>query len=216
VTASIENDVAEFWIPKETAGLTLDETWNTVGMRGTASHDLVLHNVIVPQEALVYTMPKDKKASASPQLLHIPACYLGIALAARKEAITFAKSYQPSSLAHPIIQLPNIIQQLGQIELKLQSARHFLYSVAGRWDQQIKSQDDYIAELNAVKAHAIQTALSVVDKSMRIVGAHSLTLDHPLQRMYRDVRFGLHNPPMEDALLGLLGRLAIGDAEKLE
>lgn len=215
VTASLEDSVVEFIIPRETNGLTIDATWHTVGMRGTASHDLVLNNVILPEEALVCTLPQERIPQAAPQLLHIPACYLGIALAARKEAIKFANSYQPNSLTHPIIQLPNIIQQLGQIELELQSARHFMYSVAARWDQQIISNQQFIAELNAVKVHAIQIALSVVDKSMRIVGAHSLTLDHPLQRMYRDVRFGLHNPPMEDAVLSLLGRLAIQDAESL-
>lgn len=215
VTAALADSVVEFIIPREADGLEIDETWLTVGMRGTASHDLVLKDVVVPEEALVYTMPQERIPQAAPQLLHIPACYLGIALAARKEAIKFANSYQPNSLPHPIIQLPNIIQQLGQIELELQSARHFMYNVAQRWDQQVLTDHQFIAELNAVKVHAMQSALSVVDKAMRIVGAHSLTLDHPLQRMYRDVRFGLHNPPMEDAVLSLLGRLAIQDAEAL-
>ncbi len=34
---------------------------------------------------------------------------------------------------------------------------------------------------------------------MRIVGAKSLEMNRPLQRYYRDMRAGLHNPPMEDA-----------------
>lgn len=34
---------------------------------------------------------------------------------------------------------------------------------------------------------------------MRIVGAKSLEMDRPLQRYYRNMRAGLHNPPMEDA-----------------
>lgn len=41
--------------------------------------------------------------------------------------------------------------------------------------------------------------LEVVDLAMRIVGAKSLEMDRPLQRYYRDMRAGLHNPPMEDA-----------------
>lgn len=214
VTASFGEDTAEFIIPRSTDGLRIEETWNMVGMRGTASHDLVLENVILPQSALMQIFPKKKAHSAAPHLLHIPACYLGIALAARKEAIQFAYSYQPNSLNTSIIHLPHIVQQLGQIELELQSARQFMYGVAARWDQQVLSADQLSIELNAVKVTAIQTALSVVDKAMRIVGAHSLSLDHPLQRMYRDVRFGLHNPPMEDAVLSMLGKLAITDMEQ--
>lgn len=268
VVASLEDEegTAEFIIPRDAAGLTIDETWHMAGMRGTASHDLVLEDAIVPETALLCRIEKKAGRAATPSLLHIPACYLGIALAARKEAIKFAHSYHPNSLPHPIIHLPHIQQQLGQIELELQTARHFLYSVAARWDRLIAQQGEsnklevhknqgqqldndmgigqvaqqdldmeigqtaqqrlsshlgqvqhstelLTAELNAVKVTAINTALSVVDKAMRIVGAHSLALDHPLQRMYRDVRFGLHNPPMEDAVLGMLGRLAIADLE---
>ncbi|MGI2293808.1 acyl-CoA dehydrogenase family protein [Paenibacillus sp. GXUN7292] len=212
VTAGYEDGVAEFIVPRDTPGLSIEHTWHTVGMRGTASHDLVLENANVSKDALVYRLPQEKKTKASPYLLHIPACYLGIALAARKEAIVFASSYQPNSLPAPIIHAPNVITQLGQIELELQAARHFVYSVAQRWDNEV-NRDNIGAELNAAKVFAVQAALSVVDKAMRIVGAHSLALDHPLQRLYRDVRFGLHNPPMEDMAIAMLGRLAVQDAE---
>jgi len=215
VIASLEDGTAaEFIIPRQSEGLIIEETWNMVGMRGTSSHDLVLNDVIVPESALLCKLVKKTGVSATPSLLHIPACYLGIALAARKEAVKFAYHYQPNSLPTPIIELPHILTQLGQIELELQAARHYMYSVATRWDQQIISPELLVAELNAVKVTAIQTALSVVDKSMRIVGAHSLSMDHPLQRMYRDVRFGLHNPPMEDAVITMLGKQAISDYEQ--
>src|SRR5690606_40330398 len=127
--------------------------------------------VLLPASALMQVFPKKKAQLAAPHLLHIPACYLGIALAARKEAIKFAYSYQPNSLSTSIIHVPHIVQQLGQIELELQTARHFMYSVAARWDQQVLPPEQLSIELNAAKVTAIQTALSVVDKAMRIVGA---------------------------------------------
>lgn len=214
VVASLEDGTAaEFIIPRHTEGVSIEETWNMVGMRGTASHDLVLTDVLLPESAMLCKLVKKTGVSATPSLLHIPACYLGIALAARKEAIKFAYHYQPNSLPSPIIELPHILTQLGHIELELQAARHYMYSVAGRWDQQAIPPELLVAELNAVKVTAIQTALSVVDRAMRIAGAHSLSMDHPLQRMYRDVRFGLHNPPMEDAVLTMLGKQAISDYE---
>lgn len=217
VTAALEDSTVEFIVPREAKGLSIDPTWTMTGMRGTASHDLVLDNVVVPEDALVYFYPKEPSPAAVPYLLHIPACYLGIALAARKEALKFASTYQPNSLPHPILYTPSVGQQLGQIELELNAARHFLYSVAERWDARGERapETDFIAELTSVKVFAIQTALSVIDKAMRIVGAHSLSLSHPLQRMYRDVRFGLHNPPMEDQVIVNLGREAVKDAERM-
>lgn len=217
VTAVLEEQETEFLVPRETEGLSIDPTWRTVGMRGTGSHDLVLDNVTVPEEALVYAAPQAYHQTLNPYLLHIPACYLGIALAARKEAMSFAKAYQPNSLPHPILYAPNVGQLLGQIDLELSAARHYMYAVAARWDELRGTPEaaELGPELAAVKVNALQTALSVVDKTMRIAGAHGLARSHPLQRHYRDVRFGLHNPPMEDQVIAQLGRFAVQETERL-
>mgnify|MGYP001404350415 CR=1 FL=1 len=208
---------AEFLIPRDSEGLSIEETWNTLGMRGTASHDLVLDGVHVPREALVHTLGADYSLP-SPYLLHIPACYLGIALAAKREAQLFARQYQPNSLPHPILHAPNVGELLGRIELELRSARHFVYSVADRWDRGLYDgrNDQLSADLGAAKVIAIQAAMRVVDLALRITGVHGLNLDHPLQRLYRDVRFGLHNPPMEDGVVRQLAKLAVNEAEALD
>ncbi|MBP1991631.1 acyl-CoA dehydrogenase family protein [Paenibacillus eucommiae] len=205
--------ISDFLVPRETEGLSIEPTWNMVGMRGTGSHDLVLQEAYVPAAAKVNRQHKSGQENANqsyPHNLCIPAVYLGIALAAREEAIRFANSYQPNSLTHPIAQVPHIQQSIGRMELELSTARHFMYSVTGRYENQLEATDE---DFIAVKVYAIQTALSVVDTAMRIVGAHSLAMSHPLQRMYRDVRFGLHNPPMEDYALRQLAISAIEDIQ---
>lgn len=215
VTATLAGDDrrAEFLLPKQTGGLSVEPTWNMVGMRGTASHDLVLDNVRVSREALV-TVENTRTFTANPWLLHIPACYLGIALAAKREAQKFAAAYRPNTLDRPILYVPHIGQLLGQMEFELSMARHYLYSVAARWEEEPERRAELVPELGAVKVAAVQTALSVVDKAMRIAGAHGLAMSHPLQRLYRDVRFGLHNPPMEDQVMQSLAKRAIREAEQ--
>jgi alkylation response protein AidB-like acyl-CoA dehydrogenase len=217
VTATVRETGAhaEFLVPRGTEGLKIVPTWNMAGMRGTASHDLVLDGVVVPADALVYTISEKDLQTPSPYLLHIPACYLGIALAARREALKFAAEYQPNSLDKPILYTPNVGQLLGTIDLELLAARHFLYAVAARWDEGESDPNVLIPDLAAVKYFAVQTALSVVDKALRITGSHGLSLQHPLQRLYRDVRFGLHNPPMDDLTIRLLGQRSIREAEHL-
>jgi alkylation response protein AidB-like acyl-CoA dehydrogenase len=211
--------VSDFLIPIDTVGVRIDPTWNVIGMRGTASHDLVLEGVRLPASArAVKRMPGEPKGPLSFTLLHIPVCYLGIAIAASKEAVSFASHYQPNSLSHPIIQLPHIRQKIGQIELELSTARHYLYSVAERWESQAEFSADerrFVSpDIAAVKLFAVQSALSVVDKSMRVVGVHSLSHDHLLQRLYRDVRFGLHNPMAEDHTLEMLAARVIEDSNQ--
>jgi len=210
VVAAVEKngEIAQFIVPRETKGLEIVETWDTMAMRGTGSHDILLQDVRVPHDALVQVLDQESKKKANGWLLHIPACYMGIALAARNYAVKYANHYKPNSIKGPISELPNIRQLIGEMELKLMSARTFLYSVAERWDQEVEHRYELHAELAAVKHVVTNTAMEIVDKSMRIVGAQSLYHKNPLQRYYRDVRAGLHNPPMDDAVVSMLAQRA--------
>ena len=202
-----EEVLGTFLIHRNLEGVSIDETWDMVSMQGTGSHDLVLDNVKVPDRYFVVRQQGKKQSEG--WLLHIPACYLGIATAARNFAVEFAKTYTPNSLPGPIRDLPNVQRTIGEIELELTEARHFLYSVAEKWDQKPDIRHLLSKELGAVKHSVTNHAISVVDKAMRVVGAKSLQRNNPLQRYYRDVRAGLHNPPMDDATIALLAKSAL-------
>jgi len=199
VTASIKDteDVGNFLIPKERDGIRIENTWDSIALRGTGSNDVYFEDVEIPARYFVEKLEKRKKVN--PWLLHIPACYLGIAGAAQKEAVAFAKNYSPNSIKGTISDIPSVRTKIGEIELKMQTAKHFLYSVSKKWDESDKEQQfQLLPELSAVKLVVTNTAIEVVDIAMRIVGARSLSAKSPLQRYYRDVRAGLHNPPMDD------------------
>ena len=205
VSATIEgsDEVGNFTVDTALEGVTVDETWNSIAMRATGSHDLLLENVAVEEDDLVSYRTPGKKQPAG-WLLHIPACYLGIARAAQRSAVQFAKSYSPNSIEGTISELPNVQEKLGQIELMLMEAEHFLYSVAKQWDD---SDEEARAEmggtLGAVKTSVVNKAVDAVDLAMRVVGAKSLSEDSDLQLHYRNVRAGIHNPPM--AALVIIG-----------
>ncbi|GHI00730.1 acyl-CoA dehydrogenase family protein [Neobacillus kokaensis] len=200
--------VGFFLLHKDLPGLSIEETWDVISMRGTGSHDLVLENVMVDDSKLVELPEFPRGSQLNGWLLHIPACYLGIAQAARDYAVDFSSHYTPNSLNGPISQLPNVQQHLGEIELELMNARHLIYSVAAAYDDE--SQRKYLTnELGVVKHVVTNSAISIVDKAMRVVGAKSLQRNNPLQRYYRDVRAGLHNPPMDDMTIKKLALAAI-------
>ncbi|QDP41029.1 acyl-CoA dehydrogenase family protein [Radiobacillus deserti] len=206
-----EKDVVGwFLIEKGTDGLQIEKTWDTLGMRGTGSHDLVMDNVRVPKKHLV-EVASSKKPIPKGWLLHIPACYLGIAIAARHDAIHFAKSFQPNSLNTPISEVAHVQQKIGEMDLKLMSARHFMYSVADKWDKHPELRAQLGSELAAVKIAATNAASEVVDLAMKIVGGRGLSKNMSFEKYYRDVRAGLHNPPMEDMVILQLAKQALLD-----
>src|SRR5690625_2150850 len=211
VSATIDGteEVANFLVKSNLPGVSIEETWDSIAMRGTGSHDVVFEDVTLEPEDLVqYVKPGQKRAQG--WLLHIPACYLGIAKAAQKYTIDFANSYSPSSIKGTISQFPAVKQKIGEMELKVLESSHFLYAVAKKWDD----SDDTVrqtmqAELGAVIVSVVNKAIEIVDLAMRIVGARSLSATCPLQRYYRDVRAGLHNPPMDDMVISMLAAIWI-------
>lgn len=81
-------------------------------------------------------------------------------------------------------------------------AEAFLYSVTEEWDQaDAEERKSMGPKLGAVKTSIVNKAVEIVDLAMRTVGAKSLNADNELQRHYRNVRAGLHNPPMDDMVI---------------
>ncbi|MDQ0060276.1 acyl-CoA dehydrogenase family protein [Paenibacillus harenae] len=214
VSASIENsDKVGSFLVRQGPGVRIEETWNSLGMRATGSHDVVLEDVFVPDEDTIRGLEPARAASVPTEgtLLHIPACYIGIARAARDFALEFARKHKPNSLTVPIAELPHIKRQIGLIEAELLTARSYLFHTADRWDKEPGNRATMKHELGLAKYTATNAAIRIVDQAMRIVGALSLSRSLPLERMYRDVRAGLHNPPMDDAVLLNLANHAIGE-----
>lgn len=207
VTASSETDeVMTVIIPREAEGVSIDETWDMLAMRGTASHTLVLENVRIPASYVL--KPSGAQAPGKGWLLHIPACYIGIAAAARDYAIEFAASYSPASLGKPIAETPNIRQTIGEMELELATARHMLYGTVERYEHAAdKSAMD--EALDVAKIAVTHAAMGVVDKAMKIVGSRALSEANPMHRHYLNIRAGLYNPPMEDMVKAQLAGKAI-------
>ncbi|WP_064094355.1 acyl-CoA dehydrogenase family protein [Rossellomorea aquimaris] len=201
-----------FLVDHKKDGVRIEETWDSISMKGTGSDDLILEGVELSHSSLVErdsVNPRGTNHLPKAWLLHIPACYIGVAIAARNYAIEFAKEYSPNSLPGPIKDVPEVQRKIGEIELELFKARQVLYSVADKWVKEPHKRKDMAAELSAVKHIVTNSAFHIVDTAMRIVGARSLFKSNPMQRFYRDVRAGLHNPPMDDMVIGMLAKNAL-------
>ncbi len=219
VTCSIEDttnlaplsaDRGSFLIPRTAQGLQVKETWNSLGMRGSGSNDLLLDNVHVDADAFVEAqIPTNPEAQTRLAAWNFPttAVYLGIATAAHNEALAFAHKRKPTSLDKPIATVPHIQEKAARMELALLQSRSVLYGIAAQFSEEPDSipASQFAAAKYLVSNHAIE----IVDIAMRLVGAASLSMDMPLQRYYRDVRAGLQHPPIDDAAIAAIGKQAL-------
>ncbi|QJD84641.1 acyl-CoA dehydrogenase family protein [Cohnella herbarum] len=203
-----DEDCASDFLVERTDRVTVVETWDVLGMRATGSHDVALDDVFVGSDMRLSGKGTDDGGG---WLLHIPACYMGIAMAARDFALEFARSYRPNNLDAPIASLPSVQRSIGEMEVELRTARSLLYSAADRWDREENNRPSLKPELGLAKYTVTNNAIKVVDLAMRIVGGTSLSRELPLERYYRDVRAGLHNPPMDNTVFQMLANASLNE-----
>ncbi|MEO7019063.1 MAG: acyl-CoA dehydrogenase family protein [Ktedonobacteraceae bacterium] len=196
-------------VPCNMPGVRIEETWNSLGMRLSASHDLILENVHLEAEALTNLLDIPNEVM-SIWGLPLAALYLGIAQGARNEAVRFAKSRRPNSLNQSIASVPHIQEKVAKMDLALLQSEAVLFGLA---EQVLRDPASIPAsQYAAAKYLATNHALEVTDLAMRLVGGAALSLNLPLQRYYRDVRAGFNNPPMDDVTLTMLSKQAFGEA----
>lgn len=211
-TTTEEQEVELIMVPRKAAGLSIEQSWDSLSMRGTASDTIVLNNVRVPKtNILKKSIPVEPVSKG--WLLHIPACYIGIAAAARNYALEFATSYAPVSLGKPIAEVPSIRQKIGEMELELSTARHLLYGTIERYEA-AADKTTFEESLAVTKIAVTNAAISIVDTAMNIVGSRALSESNPMHRYYLNVRAGLYNPPMDDAIISRMANKAIQSTKK--
>jgi alkylation response protein AidB-like acyl-CoA dehydrogenase len=193
-------------IPFASPGVTIADNWNTLGMRGTASNDVILENVFVPDERVLANRPYGVvdgplQVIGSIAMPIISAAYLGVAEAARNAAVEVAAK----RASDPLIQ-----RQVGLMDHKLQVASWALDgAIAQIGDDPVPSATSLQAAMTA-KAEIARVGVEVCDIAMEIASGPAYFRGSVIERAYRDIRAAKFHPftPEETLLRG--GRSALG------
>lgn len=216
IVARVDDHKGHFLIPQPADGLTVVETWAAAGLRGSDSQDLRLTDVRVDTDALVETIEADGRAGDVSQPIWWPlmlaSVHLGVAEAARAEAIAFSAGPRTDAEPGALKDTARIRDRMARAELDVISARAIL-------DDSLRSAaagELTPAYSGAAKVLVHRHASAVVDHCGQLIGAASMRLSSPLQRYYRDLRVALHNPPAEDTVLAWLATDVLGPIESHE
>ena len=139
IMATVEDDgplsSATFPVARNTPGLELVETWDAMGMRATASHDLILKDVRVPAAAMSDRRPVGPLGADAISLfawfeLSIAAVYTGVAIAAINFIRDFAQRFKPFTLERPISYLPGVQFAMAEAQALLAQSQALCLSTA--------------------------------------------------------------------------------------
>ncbi len=210
--------LGNFMVLRTDPGLRIDETWDSLGMRATGSHDTVLEGVLLPPERLLNrrTLGKADARGAAGMAwfaLGLAAVTIGVASAARNYAVAYARERTPNT-NKTIKDYPGVRTRIARIDLLIQRSRALVADACAAWESGAKVHPSAADRIAMAKIDTLNNCIEAVDLAMRVVGGVSLQKSRPMERFYRDVRAALHNPPLEDRALEQLARSALDEPQE--
>ncbi|MGV9817217.1 acyl-CoA dehydrogenase family protein [Nocardia xishanensis] len=177
-------------IPLNAPGVTIEKTWDTLGLRATGSHTVVLENVFVPDAAISLIRPAD----VWPPLLNVVigaamplvlAAYLGIADGAVGAALDLVAGRGD----------PHIVQLAGELSNAHTTAADMVDAMfAGSENLGFANTDAYAARTLSRKTVAADAVIETVRLAIETVGGVGYSRGSELEMRYRDVHGCLFHP----------------------
>lgn len=203
------------FMPRDTPGYRIEETWDTLGMRPTRSDDTILDGAFVPDKYVARVLPA---GTADPFLLCIFAwveptfgsIYLAIAERAKDVAIEGVKKKTSLGLSRSMAYHPEVQHRVAEMMLALDAATAQVRRVADDWTNGVDHGMEWPAKLISAKENAVEAAKRVVDIAMTISGGNGMFKASELERLYRDVRCGGFHPANSMLAHEIIGKTALG------
>ena len=201
-----ERFVLHFAAPMKAAEVRVEDTWHTLGMRGTGSHDVVLDGLFVPDAGVALKRKAGEwhplfQIIATTAFPLIYAAYLGVADAAREIALELAKRRAMT---------PELRALAGQMETELRGAEFAhegMLAAVERNAPSAESVNEVMIGKTLVAGHAIRA----VELAMELAGGAGFYRSAGLERCFRDIQGARYHPMQRGAQAQYAGALALGE-----
>jgi acyl-CoA dehydrogenase len=198
-------EVLHFAIPRHSDGIEIVETWDTLGMRGTGSHDVVYHNVFIPDAAVAARRPAGQWHPMWEVILPtamplISSAYVGLAESAVCLAVESARR-KGADLTGVTGEMLNTLTvaslALGDM-IRLNDNHQFQPSV------------ELVDNILTRKSIVAESVKETVEIAAELVGGPGFYRGHAMERIVRDIR-ALHYHPLPQRRQQIFsGRIALG------
>lgn len=178
--------IAAFIVEKGTPGFSFGKKEKKMGIRSSATYELVFEDCHIPAENLLGQEGQGFKVAMQTLdygRIGIASQALGIAQGAYEQAVKYAK--ERVQFGQPIANLQEIQFRLADMATQIEAARLLVYQAAYVASQHKQPVSKFAA---MAKLHASETAMWVTTKAVQIHGGYGYTRDYPVERMMRDAK----------------------------
>ncbi len=177
--------ISAFIVEKGWEGFTFGPKEKKLGIRGSATCELIFDNVRVPKENLLAKEGHGFKIAMKTLdggRIGIAAQAVGIAQGALDATVAYTK--ERKQFGRSIAQFQNTQFQLADMSTQIEAARLLVYRAAWCKDNGLP----YSKEAAMAKLHASETAMAVTTKAVQLHGGYGYTREYEVERMMRDAK----------------------------
>jgi butyryl-CoA dehydrogenase len=175
-----------FIVEKGTPGFTFGKKENKMGIRASATRELVFQDCRIPKanllakEGMGFIVAMKTLDSSRPG---VAAQALGIAAGALDEAVDYSR--QRRQFGKPICSFQGVQFMLADMATQVEAARALVYAAARHIDSGAKD----ISKISAMcKLFASDTAMKVTTDAVQVLGGYGYMREYPVEKMMRDAK----------------------------
>ncbi|HZA78275.1 MAG TPA: acyl-CoA dehydrogenase family protein [Acidimicrobiales bacterium] len=195
----------------------IEETWDVLGMRATASHDTILDRAFIPDEHVAMVCPAGF-AGAGPfhvalfawALLGFAAVYLGVARRAFDEVVQQLPRRTSVALTRSMAYHPEVQHMVADMRIALEAAEAHLDKLCDDWTNGVDHGMDWPVKILAGKHAVVTQAWSVVDTALDVSGGSGIFKRTRLEQLVRECRLGRIHPGNPMFTHEAIGKLSLG------
>jgi len=209
--------IVHAFMPRDTAGYTIKQTWDVLGMRATRSDDTLLDNVFIPDRYIARIVPAGA-AGIDAFILGLFAwgligfgnVYYGLARRALDQSVESVKTKKSLAISRTMAYHPEVQHAVAEMVLELEAIGPHLDRIAEDWSNGVDHGMLWPAKILAAKYHAVEGAWRVVDRALDVAGGFGIFRSAGFERMLRDARLGRIHPGNSFFTHEVVGKTALG------
>lgn len=177
--------ISAFIVEKDFPGFSIGKKEKKMGIRGSATTELVFENCIVPKENLLGQEGKGFTVAMTTLdggRIGIAAQALGIAEGALDETVKYVK--ERKQFGRSIAAFQNTQFRLADMKAKIDASKLLVYRAAVLKQAGAK----FSTEAAIAKLYAAETAMEVTTQCVQLFGGYGYTREYPIERMMRDAK----------------------------
>ncbi|HXI13775.1 MAG TPA: acyl-CoA dehydrogenase family protein [Thermoanaerobaculia bacterium] len=193
--------VVHAFVPRASAGMSIGETWDVMGMRATKSEDTLLEGVYVPDRLIARTVPAGP-AGLDPFIASIFAwallgfgnIYYGLARRAFDVTVSTVKKKTSLAMSRPMAYHAGVQHAVAEMSIALEGIEPHIERIAEEWVKGVDHGTAWGAKIVTAKYRAVEESWRVVDLAMEMSGGFGIFRKSEIERLFRDARLGRIHP----------------------